>query len=59
MMFPADSAVTMRAEKTTVRTPLVPDPFAKSTTALYEFPFVSAQETAPAAGSITKLTTKV
>src|SRR6266576_2144096 len=52
MVFPNTSAVTTRAEKTTVRTPVVPDPFAKSITLLYEFPFESAQETAPAGGSI-------
>ena len=59
MVFPNTSAVTTRAEKTTVRTPVVPDPFAKSITLLYEFPFESAQETAPAAGSIAKLTSSV
>ena len=37
----------------------MPDPFAKSITLLYEFPFESAQETAPAAGSIAKLTSSV
>ena len=33
IVSPATSAVTMRAEKTTVRTPEVPEPFAKSTAA--------------------------
>ena len=34
MVFPATSGVTMRAERTTVRTPVVPEPFEKSTTTL-------------------------
>src|SRR5882724_9445616 len=59
MLSPATSAVVTAAEKTTVRTPEVPDPFVTSASWLYAFPLASAQLTAPAAGSIANVTMTV
>src|SRR5437870_162213 len=52
-------AVLTRAEKTTVRTPEVPEPLVTSASRLYEFPPLSAHETAPADGSIANVTMTV
>src|SRR6266404_327556 len=52
-------AVLTRAEKTTVRTPEVAEPLVTSASRLYEFPPLSAHETAPADGSIANVTMTV
>src|SRR5437870_1636590 len=52
-------AVATVAEQTTVRTPDVPEPLVTSASTVYEFPLLSAHETAPADGSITKVTMRV
>ena len=59
IVSPLSRRVTMRAEKTTVRTPLVPDPFTTSTSFVYTFPCSSWQVTAPGAGSRATLTMTV
>src|SRR5262249_43046760 len=59
IVLPDTSAVVMREEKTTVRTPAVPVPFAMSASREYVFPAVSDTVTVPVAGSIAMVTITV
>src|SRR5207249_2899844 len=56
MLSALDRAVVTRVEKTSVRTPVVPEPLVTSASLLYVFPWLSAHETVPEAGSIATVT---
>jgi len=57
--LPVVSAVVIVDEKTTTRTPLVPEPFVRSASRVYVFPFASAHVTTAADGSIATVTITV
>jgi len=56
MLSALDRAVVTRVEKTSVRTPVVPEPLVTSASLLYVFPWLSAHETVPESGSIATVT---
>jgi hypothetical protein len=57
--LPEVSAVVIVDEKTTTRTPLVAEPFVRSASRVYVFPFASAHVTTAADGSIANVTITV